>query len=240
MAKFSKGQTVWSRSPWGGYIAEPYTIISIDESNPCETFYYVKGKQKPFKEGEFYETEGEVQVGLAACFKAETFTHLKSIISACRRISCADLAKDKIFNNGQLLLGTPDAYKVAHHETNRSHIPTPKFKVGQTVYGHVFKTDLSKMPVELVVRSAEPHYVQIDDQPAFWEVAYKVKRHGSVEIPEWMLHATMDEALLATIDNFKDSFNRVVYSFKQRSSALGIEAEVRHALQANTDQLLLE
>lgn len=240
MAKFSKGQQVWGRSPWGGYIAEPYTISGVDVREGGETFYHVKGKRKLFHESELHETEDEVQLMLADNFKAEYIGHLQNIVSACRRIGCVDMAKEKIVRGEQLMLGTPEHGEKRRFCTDRNNPPELKFSVGQKVYGHLYTTNLEELPKEYEIKTAKLVYVlEFGNIPSHWECVYTVKRHGSFEVDESLLYATMDEALMATIDYFKDGFASVFKSFQSRAKALGIETEMQQAMLANSNTLLL-
>lgn len=240
MAKFKKGQTVWGIGLGSRYIPEPYTITAVvDGEKPS---YRVKGKRKPFSEDELFGSEEEAQVNLATLFKNDTFTYLKDVVSVSKQIGCADKLKGLLFNNGQLLIGEPDNKPEPEYNTNKNKKPTPKFNVGQTVYGFVLPPDVFDKPKALVIKSVETRwFMGQGNEPAHWEIVYKMKRHGCVEVDESAIRATMDEALLMAVGSrFKDGFNNIVYSFEKRSTALGIEAQVRQALQATPAQLRLE
>lgn len=239
MAKFKKGQTVWGRNPWATYIAEPFIIRDVNESNPEETFYHIKGKRRLFAENELYASEGEAQIYLASVAKQETLQALKKIIDASKRLGCVEQVKQSLIDNSHLLTSQTRQQTTDHLQGNNK--PTPKYHVGQTVYGFTSRTELWKFePKRFTIKTVEVIFVSLIGQPAHWEVVYTVKHHGKAEINEELLFGSEDEATLFLVDYFKDSTQRVLYTFEKRSTALGIEAQVRQALQATPAQLMLE
>lgn len=236
--KFKKGQTVWGKGLGTGYIPDPYTITAVIAGE--KPSYRVKGKRKPFSEDELFGSEEEAQVRLAAVFKDDTIAYLTDVIDSSRRIGCVDKVKDLLFQNGQLLIGEPE--RKTEYNTNKNKMPTPKFNIGQTVYGFVFHPDVFEKPKALVIKSVETRwFMGQGNEPAHWEIVYTMKRHGGVEVDESRLRATMDEALLMAVGGrFKEGFNNIVYSLEKRSTALGIEAEVKRVLLSQQEALRLE
>lgn len=242
MAKFQVGQEVWGyplMSTYGSrYVPAPYVIRKIEEQEG-ETLYYMKGTREPFKEGWLKATEAEVVFEMAEDFKTDTFRKLNEFFANCKRIGCAEKAKEAIFEGGQLLLGTSDIATPRDQYIRRK--PVPKYEIGQTVYGHLYDEYDLNPPVRLEIRSVQVlHFGEVGHVPAHWEVLYRVKGHGNHDVNEELLFPTEEEALMHDIERYRVGFKSSAFCITNRAEKLGIEAEVRQALQADTGQLMLE
>lgn len=239
MAKYHKGQTVWGEGLGSKYIPQPYEITAVSERENF-TEYRVKGKRALYSEDSLFATESEAQIALVSVFKADTYEYLKTFVDNSRRLGCTEQVRDFIFGSGQLLLGVYHE-KENGFNTDRQNRPTPKFQVGQTVYGHVFRSDRSEYPKPLTLKSVNVvWYSEFGNVPAHWEVVYTAKRHGDCEIFETQIFKTEQEAILDALEGKKRSFKWVMTSFKQRSKALGVETQMRQALQSSTSNLMLK
>lgn len=241
MAKFHKGQEVWGRPLFGcygsSYIPSPYTVTSVTEGNDG-ALYHVRGTREAFKEEELRETEPEALLMCTERFRNNTFRQIGELASRSRRLGCADRVKDEIFRGDQLFLGAPEI------KTERGYIlekPTPKYEVGQTVFGHLYD-EYQLLPVERFVISAVhvTKFGQLRDIPAHWEVLYNVKGHGKREVEEGWLFPAEEDALLHDLERYRVAFKSSAYCIQTHAQRLGIEGTVQQVLQTPGTNPLLE
>lgn len=242
MAKFHVGQEVWGHplmSTYGSrYVPAPYVIRKVEEQDG-ETLYYMKGNGVSFKESWLKETEAEVVLEMVEDFKVDTFRRLNDFIANCKRIGCAEKAKEAIFEGGQLLLGTSDIATPRDLYIRRK--PVPKYEIGQTVFGHLYDEYDLNPPMRLVISSVNViHFGKVGHVPPHWEVLYHVKGHSRHDVNEELLFPTEEGAIMHDIERYRVGFKSSAYCITNRAEKLGIEAGVRQALQAQTGQLLLE
>lgn len=197
----------------------------------------MKGTRVTFKEGWLKATEAEVVLEMVEDFKRHTFTQLNSLLAHSKRIGCAGKVRENIFRGGQLLIGASDTTRDQYIRRK----PVPKYEVGQTVYGHLYDNYDLDLPQQFVVWSVQVvHFGKLGHIPPHWEVLYRVKGHGNHDVDERLLFPTEEEAILHSVERYREGFKSSTFCITDRAARLGIEAEVRQALQANTGQLLLE
>lgn len=237
--KFKKNQDVWGVGLGAKYIAQPYKIRGIIEQDG-EVLYQVKGKRTLYKEDTLYASEEEAQIALVSVFKEDLINYFKDFIACSKRIGCFDDMKEFMFKDGQLLLDAPKA-PVEIYNTDRSNRPVPKFQPGQTVYGHTMEINRSEFPKDFVIKTANVvWFMGFGNVPPHWVTIYTLKRYGNLEVPESLLFATEREAIFDALEAEKHGISNIMYSWGQRSHALGIEEDMRHAVQANMTPCLLE
>lgn len=242
MAKFKKGQTVWGyplMSTYGSrYVPAPYVIRKVEEQDG-ETLYYMKGNGVSFKESWLKETEAEVVLEMVEDFKVDTFRRLNDFIANCKRIGCAEKAKEAIFEGGQLMLGTSNIATPRDQYIRRK--PVPKYEIGQTVFGHLYDEYDLIPPLRLEIRSVQVvHFGEVGHVPAHWEVLYRVKGHGNHDVNEELLFPTEEKAIMHDLERYRVGFKSSAFCITNRAEKLGIDTEVRQALQADTRRLMLE
>ena len=222
MAKFKKGDVVFGASDWfsRAYVPDVYTVtrVNVEVVDDKEVVTYnVKGRRAPKEECSLFATEEEAQL------REVERLHQNLMASICRLRE--SLEKDNARIDPQLLLG----------EDMSEQDNGFKFDVGDVVYGHTNNAPCEYEPEQFVI--TERLKIKVGGKEM---KAYRLKRHGQVEVLEEFLFGDVADAKRAEVKRFLYETKAKLDTVFQRAQKLGIEAQVRPMLAGIANNLRLE
>lgn len=215
--KYKVGQKVYGRSDWfaGSFVPEKYVIRDVKVMDD-KVYYLVKKRRILFDEDMLFATEEEAQIQ-----ETRRFIIIKQ----------REMAKLMEMTQGRLLM--PSDQKTIG--TSKHRRGEHRYEVGQTVYGHMDGSNRTGIPETFVIRSKDV----VEYKGKKYNIYY-VKRHGIRPAYEDFLYPTLEEAVAADMEIFREKTKGEVRSIGTRAITLGIEDKVKGLLMGSQLRPLLE